>query len=150
MVVIEKEQIVTLTYEMYVVKAERPTDGEAERPEVLVEKMTEEHPLTYCHGEKMMLPAVEAALEGKAEGEEFDCRFELTYPEAVVEVHLKGKILAIRPASKEELEIIRQPSPCGHHCGGHCEGECEHHCEGGCENKKGKEHGKHCGNCRKA
>lgn len=133
MVVIEKEQIVTLTYEMYVVKAERPTDGEAERPEVLVEKMTEEHPLTYCHGEKMMLPAVEAALEGKAEGEEFDCRFELTYPEAVVEVHLKGKILAIRPASKEELEIIRQPSPCGHHCGGHCEGECEHHCEGGCK-----------------
>lgn len=122
---IEKENVVTLTYEMYVVNAE----GQ----EVLVEKMTEEHPLTYCHGEKMMLPNVEAALEGKAEGEDFDCRFELTYPNAVVEVHLKGKILAIRPATKEELEIIRQPHHCSRHCGGECGGECGHHCEGGCE-----------------
>lgn len=130
---IEKENVVTLTYEMYVVKDERLKGGEAERPEVLVEKMTEEHPLTYCHGEKMMLPDVEAALEGKAEGEDFDCRFELTYPNAVVEVHLKGKILAIRPATKEELEIIRQPHHCSGHCGGECGGECGHHCEGGCE-----------------
>lgn len=143
MVVIEKDNIVTLTYEMYVVKDERLKGEEAERPEVLVEKMTEEHPLTYCHGEKMMLPDVEAALEGKAEGEYFDCRFELTYPNAVVEVHLKGKILAIRPATKEELEIIRQPHHCSGHCGGHCNGECEN-------NKGGQEHGKHCGNCRKA
>ena len=125
---IEKENVVTLTYEMYVVNAE----GQ----EALVEKMTEEHPLTYCHGQKMMLPDVEAALEGKAEGEDFDCRFELTYPNAVVEVHLKGKILSIRPVTKEELEIIRQPHHCGHcsgHCGGECGGECGHHCEGGCE-----------------
>lgn len=130
---IEKENVVTLTYEMYVVKDERLKGEEAERPEVLVEKMTEEHPLTYCHGQKMMLPDVEAALEGKAEGENFDCRFELTYPNAVVEVHLKGKILAIRPATKEELEIIRQPHHCSGHCGGECGGECGHHCEGGCE-----------------
>lgn len=141
MVVIEKDNIVTLTYEMYVVKDERLKGEEAERPEVLVEKMTEEHPLTYCHGEKMMLPDVEAALEGKAEGEDFDCRFELTYPNAVVEVHLKGKILAIRPATKEELEIIRQPHHCSGHCGGHCGGHCEGeghcggegHCEGECK-----------------
>lgn len=133
MVVIEKGNIVTLTYEMYVVKDERLKGEEAERPEVLVEKMTEEHPLTYCHGQKMMLPDVEAALEGKSEGEDFDCRFELTYPNAVVEVHLKGKILAIRPATKEELEIIRQPHHCSGHCGGECGGECGHHCEGGCE-----------------
>lgn len=67
---IENEKVVTLTYEMYV-------NGE-NGAEELLEKMTAEHPLTYCHGEKMMLPKFEAALEGLEVGSEFDFRIDHT------------------------------------------------------------------------
>ena len=37
-----------------------------------MEKATEESPLTWCHGEGMMLPAFEAAMNGKEVGDSFD------------------------------------------------------------------------------
>lgn len=64
--IIEKQKVVTLTYEMFV-------NGENGKEELL-ERATAQRPLTYCHGEKMMLPVFEAALEGKEVGEEFDFR----------------------------------------------------------------------------
>ncbi len=62
---IENQKVVTLTYEMYV-------EGEKEGELALIEKMTAEAPLTYCHGEGMMLPAWEKQMEGRAEGDEFE------------------------------------------------------------------------------
>ena len=62
--VVEKLKVVTATYELYI-------NGEGGKEE-LMEKATEETPLVWCHGEGMMLPAFEAQMEGKAEGESFD------------------------------------------------------------------------------
>ena len=62
--VVEKLKVVTATYELYI-------NGEGGKEE-LMEKATEETPLVWCHGEGMMLPAFEARMEGKAEGESFD------------------------------------------------------------------------------
>ena len=61
---VEKLKVVTATYELYI-------NGEGGKEE-LMEKATEETPLVWCHGEGMMLPAFEAPMEGKAEGESFD------------------------------------------------------------------------------
>ncbi|MCQ2312175.1 MAG: peptidylprolyl isomerase [Paludibacteraceae bacterium] len=65
---IESEKVVTLTYEMYI-------NGE-NGSEELIERATEQRPLVYCHGEKMMLPAFEAALVGKEKGDCFDFRID--------------------------------------------------------------------------
>ena len=63
---IENQKVVTLQYDLYV-------DGENGQEEVM-EKATADAPLVYCHGEGMMLPAFERAMEGLAEGEAFDFR----------------------------------------------------------------------------
>ena len=63
---VENQKVVTLQYDLYV-------DGENGKEE-LMEKATVETPLVYCHGEGMMLPAFERAMEGLAEGEIFDFR----------------------------------------------------------------------------
>lgn len=63
---VENQKVVTLQYDLYV-------DGENGKEE-LMEKATVETPLVYCHGEGMMLPAFERAMEGLAEGETFDFR----------------------------------------------------------------------------
>ncbi len=77
---IEKEKIVSLNYKMYVA-ADNGT-------EEVWEETPERHPLVYCHGMGMMLPAFEAALEGKEEGEEFD--FTITKDNAYGEYDPRG------------------------------------------------------------
>ena len=61
---VENLKVVSATYELYI-------NGE-NGAEELMEKATEEAPLVWCHGEGMMLPAFEAQMEGKEEGESFD------------------------------------------------------------------------------
>ena len=61
---IEKEKVVKAVYDLMV----KDENGLEE----IMEKATAEAPLVYCHGEGMMLPAFESALEGKTEGESFD------------------------------------------------------------------------------
>ena len=63
---VEAKKVVTLEYDLYV-------DGENGEKE-LMEKATVDAPLVYCHGEGMMLPAFEQAMEGLVVGEEFDFR----------------------------------------------------------------------------
>ena len=62
--VVENLKVVKATYELYIAGE----DGKEE----LMEKATAETPLVWCHGEGMMLPAFEAAMNGKAAGERFD------------------------------------------------------------------------------
>ena len=62
--VVENLKVVSATYELYI------TDENGK--EELMEKATEEAPLTWCHGEGMMLPAFEAAMNGKEVGDSFD------------------------------------------------------------------------------
>lgn len=64
---VSNEKVVKLNYKLYVA-------GEAEGQEEMWEEAPMQHPLVYCHGMNMMLPAFEAALEGKEEGENFDFR----------------------------------------------------------------------------
>ena len=61
---IENQKVVSATYELYILNEE----GKEE----LMEQMTEEAPLVWCHGEGMMLPAFEAQMDGKSEGDSFD------------------------------------------------------------------------------
>ena len=61
---IEKLKVVSATYELYI--------ADEKGKEELMEKATAETPLTWCQGEGMMLPAFEAAMAGKNEGDEFD------------------------------------------------------------------------------
>ena len=61
---IEKLKVVKATYELYI----NGEDGKEE----LMERATEEAPLVWCQGEGMMLPAFEAAMQGKEEGDHFD------------------------------------------------------------------------------
>ena len=61
---IENLKVVSATYELYI-------NGENGKEE-LMEKATEEAPLVWCHGEGMMLPAFEAAMNGKEVGDDFD------------------------------------------------------------------------------
>lgn len=78
--IIDKQKVVTLTYEMY---------GKDENgSEELMERATAERPLTYCHGEGMMLPAFEKAMEGKSKGDNFD--FTLPCSEAYGEYDEQG------------------------------------------------------------
>lgn len=62
---IENQKVVSVSYELYIA-------GEEAGKEELIERAPAEHPLVYCHGEGMMLPAFEAALAGKNEGDAFD------------------------------------------------------------------------------
>ena len=62
--VVENLKVVSATYELYI------TDENGK--EELMEKATEEAPLTWCHGEGMMLPTFEAAMNGKEVGDSFD------------------------------------------------------------------------------
>ena len=61
---IENLKVVKATYELYI-------NGENGQEE-LMEKATEEAPLVWCQGEGMMLPAFEAAMDGKEQGDTFD------------------------------------------------------------------------------
>lgn len=61
---IENEKVVSLMYKMYV----KDENGQEE----LWEETPANHPLTYCHGEGMMLQKFEDALVGLEEGAEFD------------------------------------------------------------------------------
>lgn len=61
---IEFHKVVKATYELYIAGE----DGKEE----LMEKATEETPLVWCQGEQMMLPAFEAAMQGKEAGDTFD------------------------------------------------------------------------------
>jgi len=63
---IEKDKVVNLVYKMYITNE----DGQEE----LWEETPKNHPLTYCHGEGMMLASFESALVGKAAGDAFDFR----------------------------------------------------------------------------
>ena len=62
--VVENQKVVSATYELYI--------ADEQGKEELMEKATEQAPLTWCQGEGMMLPAFEAAMEGKEEGNSFD------------------------------------------------------------------------------
>ena len=77
---VEAKKVVTLEYDLYV-------DGENGQEEMM-EKATAEAPLVYCHGEGMMLPAFERAMEGLAEGEAFD--FSIPCEEAYGEYDTDG------------------------------------------------------------
>ena len=61
---IENLKLVKATYELYI----NGEDGH----EVMLEQATEASPLVWCQGEGMMLPAFEAAMHGKKEGDAFD------------------------------------------------------------------------------
>lgn len=61
---VENQKVVSATYELYI-------NGEGGKEE-LMEQMTQDAPLVWCQGEGMMLPAFEAQMAGKAEGDEFD------------------------------------------------------------------------------
>ncbi len=77
---IEAKKVVTLQYDLYV--------GGENGQEELMEKATIEAPLVYCHGEGMMLPAFEEAMEGLNEGETFD--FTIAYENAYGEYDNDG------------------------------------------------------------
>ena len=62
--VVEKLKVVSATYELYIAGE----DGKEE----MMERATEHRPLVWCQGEGMMLPAFEAAMDGKEAGEAFD------------------------------------------------------------------------------
>ena len=78
---IEQNKMVTVHYELYL-------HGETPDTEELVEKTPAEHPLIYCHGVGMMLPAFEAELAGKNPGDAFD--FTIPYQQAYGEHDPKG------------------------------------------------------------
>ncbi|MBO5619810.1 MAG: FKBP-type peptidyl-prolyl cis-trans isomerase [Paludibacteraceae bacterium] len=61
---IDNQKVVKATYELWI--------ADENGQEEMYEKATEETPLVWCQGEGMMLPAFEAALAGKEQGEEFD------------------------------------------------------------------------------
>ena len=58
--IVENQKVVSATYELYI--------ADENGKEQLMEKATEEAPLTWCQGEGMMLPAFEAQMAGKPEG----------------------------------------------------------------------------------
>ena len=61
---IENLKVIKATYELYI-------NGEGGKEE-LMEQATETTPLVWCQGEGMMLPAFEAQMAGKEEGDSFD------------------------------------------------------------------------------
>lgn len=69
---IENLKVVKAVYEMYI--------ADENGTEQMYEKTTEETPLMWCQGERMMLPAFEAAMAGKKAGDTFD--FVIPFAEA--------------------------------------------------------------------
>ncbi len=61
---IEDLKVVSATYQLYI--------ADENGKEELMEQATEQAPLVWCQGEKMMLPAFEAAMAGKQVGDSFD------------------------------------------------------------------------------
>ena len=80
---IEDNKVVTIQYELYVSDA---NDGNGQ--EELFECATAEHPLIYCHGQGMMLPAFEAQMTGLQKGDHFD--FRIAYTDAYGEYDADG------------------------------------------------------------
>jgi len=78
--VVENQKVVTCIYDLFV-------DGENGQEE-LMEKATKQHPLTYCHGEGMMLKKFEEQMEGLSEGDTFD--FSIGYEDAYGAYDEKG------------------------------------------------------------
>lgn len=78
---IENQKVVTATYKLYI-------GGEENGQEELFEQATEQRPLTYCHGEGMMLPAFEAQMAGKEAGQTFD--FVIRHEDAYGEYDERG------------------------------------------------------------
>ena len=62
--VVENQKVVSATYELYI--------ADENGKDQLMERATEETPLTWCQGEGMMLPAFEAHMAGKQAGDTFD------------------------------------------------------------------------------
>ena len=62
---IENGKVVTVIYDLYIA-------GDEPQTEDLMEQATEENPLIYCHGERMMLPEWERQMAGKEIGDSFD------------------------------------------------------------------------------
>ena len=62
--IVENQKVVSATYELYI--------ADENGKEQLMEKATEEAPLTWCQGEGMMLPAFEAQMAGKTVGDKID------------------------------------------------------------------------------
>jgi FKBP-type peptidyl-prolyl cis-trans isomerase SlyD len=162
---IEKQRVVSLTYDLYV----KQEDG----TEALVESATEEQPLTFLYGAGQMLPKFEEHLSTLATGEAYEFLLsaedaygqyddeavaslpkemfkgteipeigsvlplqdnngnhfqgqvvsvaedavivDLNHPMAGQELHFKGKIINVRPASPEELSHGHAHGPDGHH-----------------------------------
>ena len=77
---IENQKVVKAIYSLFI----NGEDGKEE----LMEQATEQAPLVWCQGEGMMLPAFEAAMAGKAEGDAFD--FVLKAEEAYGEYYPEG------------------------------------------------------------
>ena len=78
--VVENQKVVKAIYSLFI----NGEDGKEE----LMEQATEQAPLVWCQGEGMMLPAFEAAMAGKSEGDEFD--FVLKAEEAYGEYYPEG------------------------------------------------------------
>ncbi len=78
--VVENQKVVKATYSLFI----NGEDGKEE----LMEQATEQAPLVWCQGEEMMLPAFEAQMAGKAEGDAFD--FVLKAEEAYGEYYPEG------------------------------------------------------------
>ncbi|MCQ2342351.1 MAG: hypothetical protein MJZ75_02500 [Paludibacteraceae bacterium] len=132
--VVENLKVVTLVYDIH--------NGEQ-----ILEQVTAERPLTYCHGEKMVPAWVEEILAGKAEGESFDEPLFMAegHPLHGQDVRFRGQIIQIRDVMDWELEWIRNPEKhCGGHChggchGGECKGDCKGDCQGDCQGNCGGE-----------
>ena len=77
---IENLKVVTATYDLYI--------ADENGKEELMERATQEAPLTWCQGEGMMLPAFEAQMAGKEVGDNFD--FVLKADEAYGEYYPEG------------------------------------------------------------
>ncbi|MCQ2348540.1 MAG: hypothetical protein MJZ65_05050 [Paludibacteraceae bacterium] len=141
--VVENQKVVTLVYDIH--------NGDQ-----ILEQMTQERPLTYCHGEKMIPAWVEDILAGKEEGQTFDEPITLAegHPLHGQDVRFRGEILQIRDVMDWELEWIRNPEK--HRCGGHChggEGGCKGNCgdcHNDCNKDKNDNNGEHTCNCGKA
>ena len=78
--VVENLKVVKAIYSLFI----NGEDGKEE----LMEQATEKAPLVWCQGEGMMLPAFEAVMTGKAEGDAFD--FVLKAEEAYGEYYPEG------------------------------------------------------------
>jgi FKBP-type peptidyl-prolyl cis-trans isomerase SlyD len=90
---IEKHKVVTVTYDL------RTESHESQ----IIESATEERPLSFIFGTEMMLPAFEANLAGKEQGDNF--QFMLSSAEAYGEASEKNIIDLPRTAFEVEGKV---------------------------------------------